>query len=292
MVLALMHAYESGLLKLGQVQDMLSAIENFHFIFTAITSQRSSGGISLMYALHARNLLAATDANSRGRVLAELKKKLKSKLPPFEEFVANFTLLSFTNEFTKQKKLIQYILAKLDRHNTNGIAIDYEQMSIEHIRSQSDTSGNKALIGSVGNLLLCDPKFNSGQLASKAFTEKKKLLMKSRVCLDSPIKAASNGPTMKSCRGNRGWPRQHFKRFGKCEERDEWRVAHQQGAPLMTTKSAGFRSAEGRREAAGAATEVPSSPAPHTSTRAIITPRRHRLARRLRPVRTFPQSPP
>ena len=137
MVLALMHAYEAKELKLGQVQDMLAAIENYHFIFTAITPQRRSGEISFMYVLHARNLLGAPDANARGKVLSGLKKKLKDKLPLYEEFELNFLGLAFTNSFTKQKKLIQYVLARLDKSEEAGVAIDYEQMTIEHLASQS-----------------------------------------------------------------------------------------------------------------------------------------------------------
>jgi len=143
MVLALMHAYVGGEIKLGQLQDMLMAIENFHFIFTAVTSQRSSGGISFMYALHARNLLAAKDANSRGRVLSDLKKKLRDKLPTYEEFESNFIGLTFTNDFTKQKKIIQYVLSRLDKGEAGGVAVDYEQMSIEHLASQSGKLGGR-----------------------------------------------------------------------------------------------------------------------------------------------------
>jgi hypothetical protein len=191
MVLALMHAYEAKLLKPSQVQDMLETIENFHFLFTAITSQRSSGGISFMYALHARNLLNATDSNSRGLVLAQLKKKLRDKLPPIEEFAANFTLLNFTDEFTKQKKLIQYVLAKIDRQHSSGVVIDYEQMTIEHIKSQSDSSAGPEVIGNIGNLILCEAKFNGEDLAAKPFAEKKKLLMNSGITLDEPLKKAT-----------------------------------------------------------------------------------------------------
>ncbi|HWG18855.1 MAG TPA: DUF262 domain-containing HNH endonuclease family protein [Acidobacteriaceae bacterium] len=190
MVLALMHAYDADLLKLSQVQEAMMAIEKFHFIFTAVTSQRSSGGISFMYALHARELLRAKDANGRGKVLNELKKKLKAKIPPYEEFESNFLNFAFTDTFTKQKKTIQYILACLDRGEKNGVAVDYEQMTIEHIAPQSGRL-NEAAVGSIGNLLLCESSFNGEQLAAKTFQEKKKILKKSKVTLDSTIRNAT-----------------------------------------------------------------------------------------------------
>jgi uncharacterized protein with ParB-like and HNH nuclease domain len=189
MVLAILHAYEENTLSLSQVQDILTAIEKFHFIFTAITSQRSSGGISFMYALHARELLRAKDRNARGRVLAELKKKLKAKLPSYEEFETNFLNFSFTDTYTKQKKLIQYVLSRLDRGEGSGVAVDYDQMTIEHIAPQSGTLG-EAVIGSIGNLLLCEASFNGEELKAKSFSEKKTILKKSKVTMDATIKNA------------------------------------------------------------------------------------------------------
>ncbi len=190
MVLAIMHAYEAKTLSLGQVQDILTAIEKFHFVFTAITSQRSSGGISFMYALHARELLRASDSNARGRVLAGLKKKLKDKLPPYEEFESNFLNFSFTNTYTKQKKLIQYVLGRLDRGEGSGVAVDYEQMTIEHIAAQSGDTDESA-VGSIGNLLLCESSFNGAQLKAKPFVDKKAILKKSKVTLDASLRGAT-----------------------------------------------------------------------------------------------------
>lgn len=48
MVLAVMRHLEDEALKIKHVRNLLTAIENFHFAFTAVASQRSSGGISFM----------------------------------------------------------------------------------------------------------------------------------------------------------------------------------------------------------------------------------------------------
>jgi hypothetical protein len=145
MVLAVMHAFDAGDLKQKQVEDILGAIENFHFSFTAVTSQRSSGGISFMYALHARTLLSATDAAARVKVLSDLKTKLRGIAPGYAEFEPSFLELRFSRLYTKQKKLVQYVLAKIDRTmSTNGVVLDYPQMTVEHIASQSP-GGSEAL---------------------------------------------------------------------------------------------------------------------------------------------------
>ncbi len=48
MTLSAMREYKAKKIKKNKVEYILIAIENFHFSFTAVTSQRSSGGISLM----------------------------------------------------------------------------------------------------------------------------------------------------------------------------------------------------------------------------------------------------
>lgn len=191
MLLAIMHSFENGKLKQGQVEEILGTIEAFHFIFTAITSQRSSGGISLMYALHARDLLRATDAAGKTKVLAALRKKLKDKLPDYSEFEAAFVQLAFSKGFTKQKKLVQYVLTWLDRAEAGGVSIDYAQMTIEHLASQSSHLPANA-VANIGNLLLCEKEFNGEMLAAKSFADKQQILLNSKVSIDSSIKNATS----------------------------------------------------------------------------------------------------
>jgi hypothetical protein len=49
-VLSLVRAYRGKKIKSKHIEDAIAAIEKFHFLFTAVTFQRSSGGISEMYA--------------------------------------------------------------------------------------------------------------------------------------------------------------------------------------------------------------------------------------------------
>ena len=139
MLLSVMTEYERGNLKRKHVMDIICAIEHFHFIFTAVTSQRSSGGISLMYAYHARNLLAATTIDEKLNEIKELKQKLRDKLPSRSEFVANMYEVWFSKKFTKQRKLVHYILSKVDSHynSDSGVKANYTEMTIEHILPQS-----------------------------------------------------------------------------------------------------------------------------------------------------------
>lgn len=192
MIMAVMREFKNGNLKQKHVEDILRVIENFHFTFTVVTSQRSSGGISLMYAMHARQLLAAPDLDKKLRCLAELKEKLSSKRPVFQEFEANFLNIRYTNDFTKQRKLVQYILAAIVRHKTKGIQIDFERMTVEHLASQNPAakeSVSERWIGCLGNLILVDGAVNN-KLANKDFATKLQMLSKTSVPLDDDIKSA------------------------------------------------------------------------------------------------------
>jgi hypothetical protein len=191
MMLAVMHLYDAGDLPLKYVARVLAALENFHFIFTAVTSQRSSGGISFMYALHARQLVVANDLATKQKVIAALIAKLKERIPPYQEFEANFKRLSFSNQFTKQRRLIRYVLRKFDQAGNSGVVIDYDQMTIEHLASQS--SGlPMSIYANIGNLLFAEKGFNARTLKNKTFLEKKALLDKSKIHLDKSIEKATS----------------------------------------------------------------------------------------------------
>ena len=78
-VLSLMRSFKEKKLKKTHFENAVIAIEKFHFLFTAVTSQRSSGGISEMYASLGRRLFEATDTQSAVTVINELKTKLDNK---------------------------------------------------------------------------------------------------------------------------------------------------------------------------------------------------------------------
>ena len=81
MLLALLRDLDSKTLKPRMVLRGLRVIENFHFVYTAVASRPSSGGVSGMYARSARELLAARIAQAKANVLTELENKLRQRLP-------------------------------------------------------------------------------------------------------------------------------------------------------------------------------------------------------------------
>jgi len=187
MVLSVLRQYFDGALNLKNVKTMLRTIENFHFAFTAVASQRSSGGISFMYALHARNLYSAA-ANKKPSVLAELRQKLASKRPSFAEFAARFQELRYSSLITKQKALVKYILVKIYEANSPGLAIDPHKMTLEHLSPEKPSAAalSDEEIASIGNLILVTQDINN-KLANKLFEEKRKILKGCSVWVDDVV---------------------------------------------------------------------------------------------------------
>lgn len=193
-VLSLLREYRTTKkLKKKHIEDAIVAIEKFHFLFTAVTSQRSSGGISGMYAALGRRLYEAKDTQASVEVIKDLKQKLRDRVPSLDEVRALFPEVIYTDNVTRQRKLVKYILVGLDQTTPSPIVVDYDQMTIEHLAPQSligQGEYNEAIVGQLGNLLLVSDDLNA-KLKDKPFKEKKQILLKSGFKLPEEMKAAT-----------------------------------------------------------------------------------------------------
>lgn len=177
-VLSLARAYLGSKIKLKKFNFALEAIENFHFAFTAVTSSRSSGGISSMYSAFAKRLFESPDAQSASDEIDTLVQKLKERRPSYSEFVVGFEQILFTNSLTKQKALVRYILKRLSISQGFAFPEDWEDLSIEHIHPQDKIDGGEwqeDIVGQLGNLIYVTHDLN-GKLAAKPFVAKKRIL--------------------------------------------------------------------------------------------------------------------
>lgn len=176
MLLSLMRAYSSGEIRLARLTKALRTIENFHYQSTAIVGVSSTGGISEMYAKHARELSNAKNQIQRDAAIDGLLAKLKSsqRLPARETFISEFDrTLRFSERETANKRLVQYTLRKLHEAVRSGHAIDHTKCNIEHISAQSAAEDYMA---SIGNLLWIERGLNS-KLGNKPYSEKRAILI-------------------------------------------------------------------------------------------------------------------
>lgn len=172
-VLSLVRSYRESKIKLPALRRALAAIEDFHFLFTAVTSSRSSGGISAMYSSFGRRLFECQDANEAGVEINALIEKLVERRPPIDEFLAGWMQVGYSTKLSKQSGLVRYILTKLSMHLGLAFSDDYELLTVEHIHPQSDDEApwSPTLVAQLGNLMFLT-KAQNGDLADDSFAKK------------------------------------------------------------------------------------------------------------------------
>ena len=117
-------------------------------------------------------LLEAQQPN-RAAVIDELEDRYSERFPDLAEFVGAFSALSFTDDFTQQKRAVQYVLKRIYEYGSKTTNIDPSRMTIEHLAPQSDKTLTR--IGELGNLIWVPETLNL-DLGSKSFKEKQKIL--------------------------------------------------------------------------------------------------------------------
>ena len=179
-LLAILAQREKKLLDLTDLKECASALENFHFLFSAITSSRASG-LESKYSKFARSLRLCKDTKSSSDILKELKDDLKQKVPALETVRECFKGLTYTNDETRHKKLIQYIFRRWELFLTKTYELEPAQISIEHVAPQSEKKLAHC-VGSIGNLLPLGGQINN--LAdTKDFKTKLKLYKQSKLSI-------------------------------------------------------------------------------------------------------------
>lgn len=197
MLLALLRDLDSKVLRPRMVLRGLRVIESFHFIYTAVASQPSSGGVSGMYARSARELLAAGTPQAKANVLTELESKLRQRLPSYAEFEASFLELRSSRVFTQQTPLVRYVLRRLHvaacGQSVNPEELDLDTLTIEHLVPQGIKQPSTVPLSDVarlGNLLLVTNDLNEA-LADKSFATKQQILRTDHANVDADIVNAS-----------------------------------------------------------------------------------------------------
>lgn len=187
LLLAILRLYNAKRLKDGQVRELFGLVERYHYLFTTISALPSSGGVSQMYAAHARDLSNAPDANALGISIQDFKKKIKERVPSKDVFVSKFKQLTYAN--TRQREVLRYTLWRISKARNPALDLDRTSGTIEHLTPQANGNAN---VNQIGNLLLVPAKFNGEVLGAKVFSEKRRLLKDGGYPLESKIAAAAS----------------------------------------------------------------------------------------------------
>lgn len=161
LMMTALRKYDTKTILKGELFRLLQIIELFTFINTSLMNARSSGGVAQMYAAHAKTLASATESVRRQKAIGEFVSKLSSKLPSESVFLEKFKTLRYSDKFPVQKREVQYVVTRLFAWMFPAVAINPNEMSIEHIEPQSSTSVPSTVVASIGNLWFLKTAFNN-----------------------------------------------------------------------------------------------------------------------------------
>jgi uncharacterized protein with ParB-like and HNH nuclease domain len=153
LVMAIIDLRESKKVQLTEMVNFLEKLENFHFIFTAICSSRSSG-LEAKYSKTSRELRDAKKNSDVIKILNSLVSFLQKKLPSITTFTEDLAMLSYQPDRT----LIQYIFRKEESYYRKTKELKTDFITLEHIASKKSLLKNR---NSIGNLLPLDQALNS-----------------------------------------------------------------------------------------------------------------------------------
>ncbi|MCX7928974.1 MAG: DUF262 domain-containing protein [Patescibacteria group bacterium] len=174
----------------------LNIIEKFHFINNAICSNRSSG-LDQFYSKASRELLNGQNKQSKHLVIDSFIQSLEEKIPSKDQFEVNFdSKLYFSSKSTKQRKLVYYVLNKIEFKKQNG-NMKLHNMSIEHIYPESPKANvwkplDEKYIINIGNLVLLDAGLNS-KIGNADYKKKKKIILKKSNIISTKEVLENNG---------------------------------------------------------------------------------------------------
>ncbi|MFK8732107.1 DUF262 domain-containing protein [Escherichia coli] len=168
-LLALLKAKQQRRLRQCDLLKAVKYIENFHFVFNAICSLRPSG-IEGAYSKAARAINSPNATKvTNGTTIEQLCLLLSNRKPEISVFTENFRDILFTDDNSKQKRLVQYIINKFEMARHNGDEYRPNSISLEHIMPQS--AGNDKEIGMIGNIIPLSKELNE-QAGNKSLAQK------------------------------------------------------------------------------------------------------------------------
>jgi uncharacterized protein with ParB-like and HNH nuclease domain len=195
MLISLIREYKNKGISQAYLVKALNTIEKFHFTNNAICSNRSSG-LDQFYSKSSRELLNGADKQSKHIVIDSFIQSLEGKLPQKEQFEVNFdNKLYFSSKSTKQRKLVYYVLNKIEFKKQNG-NMKLHNMSIEHIYPEIPKANvwkplDENYIINIGNLVLLDAGLNS-KIGNIDYQNKKVLILKESNIISTKEVLSSN----------------------------------------------------------------------------------------------------
>ncbi|WP_237210342.1 DUF262 domain-containing protein [Rothia nasimurium] len=173
------------------LRESLRILENFHFIYNAVTTSPGNR-LNNIYPSFAKRIFAENNNSKHREIIEDLRKTLQEKIPSEDEFILKFKNINYNTGNARDKMLVQYILKKLhlEYYNFGITGSDWSSMSVEHLLSQAESSRHNIhanIYGQLGNLLYVDKKVNERDLKDLDFIDKKDILIEKSIQIPTEI---------------------------------------------------------------------------------------------------------
>lgn len=153
-LMSLFHNKNIGKINDDQLLKYIRRLENFHFIFSAITSTPANR-IEKIYNIYP----SIIKHNYSKEIIETFFKELESKKPNFEIFERNFYLKGYSHknsDLKNNRSIVNYILQRIEYFKQNTKELLINELSIEHIANDNGSE----LYAQIGNLLPLSKSIN------------------------------------------------------------------------------------------------------------------------------------
>ena len=174
-IMSLMECKERNLLHLGKYVEVVRYLEDFHFAYTALMTNRSNV-LDPIYSKCAVDLRNAADANQVNSIIQEkLYNELDKLFPDFDSFKERFVKLEYTKHMeTSANVRCKYVLQRLNCYYEASDVPD-DQLTIEHLLPEKFGG----IRYNIGNLIALEDKLNN-EAGSAEYSSKLSIYGRSR----------------------------------------------------------------------------------------------------------------
>lgn len=157
-LLSLFKAKENNLITSASFKKILFFLPKFHFAYNSLC-KKPTNAIEAKYATFSVKISKITDRNKLGEEIDNFISTLKKILPPKNEFIENFTKLTYSSKNNDNSNVLaKYAISEIEKElsTTDYIPDNY---TIEHIIPEGKDSDDNLL--NIGNLTFLEKNINS-----------------------------------------------------------------------------------------------------------------------------------
>lgn len=154
LLMSLFDVKEKGLIKKGEMEDLIAYLEGFHFVYNALLARRANV-LNNIYSKYARLIRQCESHNDVMTTVKELKSKIDEIYPSFQDFKKAFIRLRYSKKENPDNVKTKYVINKINGYYS-GNNIFSDVGSIEHILPEMTCE--EAL--NIGNMILLEQAIN------------------------------------------------------------------------------------------------------------------------------------